>query len=518
MFFTQAIKRAAQVAGARRSTIHGSRQRTWRQTLERVTRLASSLREAGAVDGRRVAILALNSDRYFEAMYACAWAGAVFVPLNTRWSTPELLYALEDCDAKILMVDDEFAPNVADIISRRELDVVIYMGENSVPAAMAGFEDLVRRGAGCPDAARNGDDLCGIFYTGGTTGHPKGVMLSNKNIIFASLNWLACLRVTGETVYMHSAGFFHLGGASPAFATTLAGGANVILRKFEPTPAMRAIQQHRVNYTLLIPVMLNTLINDPELSNYDLSSVRMCHYGGSPMPEAVLRSAMTKLPTWCFYQGYGLTETSAVLTTLDWADHAVEGPRAKTLTSAGKVSPGWEMKIASAEGKELPPGGVGEILVRGAGIMLGYWGKPDATSAVIRDGWMHTGDGGFIDDEGLLFIVDRVKDMIISGGENIFSTEVENALYKHPAVLECAVIGIPDEVWGEKVHAVVVPREGANISKDELLEHCRSLIAGYKCPRSFEITNERLPVSPTGKVTKNVIRAKFWGGRSRNVN
>ena len=242
MFFTQAIKRAAQVAGARRSTIHGSRQRTWRQTLERVTRLASSLREAGAVDGRRVAILALNSDRYLEAMYACAWAGAVFVPLNTRWSTPELLYALEDCDAKILMVDDEFAPNVADIISRRELDVVIYMGENSVPPAMAGFEDLVRRGAGCPDAARNGDDLCGIFYTGGTTGHPKGVMLSNKNIIFASLNWLACLRVTGETVYMHSAGFFHLGGASPAFATTLAGGANVILRKFEPTPAMRAIR------------------------------------------------------------------------------------------------------------------------------------------------------------------------------------------------------------------------------------------------------------------------------------
>lgn len=518
MFFTQALKRAAQTSPDRSSTIYGARKRSWTTTLDRVQRMAAGLRKLGISGGSRVAILAMNSDRYFEMMYAIAWAGGVFVPLNTRWSVPELAYGLNDCQATVLCVDDEFVELAGAIRTQTPVEVMIYLGEGDVSEGMIGYEQLVLDNAPCEDAGRSGDDLCGIFYTGGTTGHPKGVMLSNANIIFASLNWLACLHVSSETVYLHVAGFFHLGGASPAFATTLAGGTNAILQKFVSRDAMQTIQDHKVNYTLLIPVMVNALINDPSLKEFDLSSVKMCHYGGSPMPEAILRKAIEKLPTWTFHQGYGLTETSAVLTTLDWRQHALEGPLAKKLISAGQVSPGWELKIANDQGRELERGEVGEIVVRGAGIMLGYWAKPDATQSVIRNGWLHTGDGGYMDDDGYVFIVDRVKDMIISGGENIFSTEVENAIYKHPAVRECAVVGIPDDTWGEKVHAVVVPHDGCSVSKDELMEHCRALIAGYKCPRSIEVTTVPLPVSPTGKITKNVIRERFWAGKSRNVN
>jgi long-chain acyl-CoA synthetase len=272
-----------------------------------------------------------------------------------------------------------------------------------------------------------------------------------------------------------------------------------------------------VNYTLLVPVMLNSLINDQAVSRYDLSSVKRCHYGGSPMPEAVLRKAMKVLPSWTFYQGYGLTETSAVLTTLDWRQHALDGPLARKLTSAGQVSPGWELKIANEHGEEVPRGQIGEVTARGAALMSGYWGNEEATRAVIKDGWFRTGDGAYMDEDGFIFIVDRMKDMIISGGENVYSTEVENAIYKHPTVRECAVIGIPDDVWGEAVHAVVVPHQGEKPSADDIIRHCHTLIAGYKCPRSVEITTVPLPTSPTGKITKNVLRERFWSGNERNV-
>ena len=466
---------------------------------------------------RGVAILAWNSDRYFELLQSVAWAGGVFVPMNTRWSEAELVHGLNDCQARILCVGDEFIDTTA-IRRDTAVDIIIYLGDGATPAGAIAFESLMDGFAPCQEAERCDDDLCGLFYTGGTTGHPKGVMLSHRNIIFGAMNWLACLHVSAETIYMHVAGFFHLGGAGPLFATTLAGGTNVILPKFAALPAMQAIQDHKVNYTLLIPVMVNTMLNEPAMSEYDLSSVRMCHYGGAPMPEAILRKVMMELPSWTFHQGYGLTETTAILTTLDWRQHAVDGPRARRLTSAGQLSPGWELKITDTEGRELPLGEVGEITVRGAGTMLGYWGKPEATQAVLRSGWLHTGDAAWMDDEGFVFIVDRFKDMIISGGENVYSTETENAIYKYPGVRECAVIGIPDEDWGERVHAVVVAKPGIDLTTEEIIAHCRTLIAGYKCPRSVDITTEPLPVSPTGKITKNLLREKYWAGRSRNVN
>jgi len=517
MYFTQAIKRAAQIAGDQPSTIYSDRKQCWRSTLERIQHFAGGIRALGVRDGARVAILAMNSDRYFEAMYAIAWAGGVFVPMNTRWSQLELSYAIQDCGAEIVLIDDVFADILADIGTQCSLSATIYMGDATVPAGILDYEEIITQSPACADAERHDDDPCGIFYTGGTTGHPKGVMLSNKNFIFASLNWLSCLHVSRETVYMHVAGFFHLGGSSPAFATTLATGTNVILPKFEPHSVMQTIECHRPNYVLLVPVMVNSLVNDPALAHHDLSSVQMCHYGGSPMPEAVLRKSMEKLPTWAFHQGYGQTELTALATTLDWTQHVVNGQTTQWLTSAGQVSPGWEIKIVSPDGRTLPCGEIGEIVFRGAGVMLGYWNRPDETRATIRDGWLYTGDVGLLDEDGFIFIMDRLKDMIISGGENIYSTEVENAIYKHPSVRECAVIGIPDDTWGETVHAVVVPHEGKHLSMGEIVAHCRELIAGYKCPRSVEVTTTSLPVSPAGKITKNVIRARCREDRAQRT-
>ena len=519
MHFVQALKRSAQLHGSHTSSVFGERKRTWSETLHRVQRLASSLAALGVRDGARVAILSLNSDTYFEMFYAIAWAGGVFVPMNTRWAVAETQYALRDCDARILCVDESFVGVAQGLLHEQCVDHTIFIGDGVPPQGMLACEALVDGAAPMPNEAGPGDDkLCGIFYTGGTTGHPKGVMLSHRNIMFASLNWIGCLHVAPDTIYLHVAGFFHLGGASPAFTVALAGGTNVIEPKFELEPAMRAIERNQVNYALLIPVMVNTLINDPALAAHDLSSVRMCHYGGSPIPEAVLRGAMAKLPTWKFFQGYGLTETSAVISTLDWQHHALEGPLASRLKSAGRVSYGWELKIVGPERQELSRGEVGEIAARGSGVMLGYWGKPDATNAVLSDGWLYTGDGAWMDDDGFIYIVDRLKDMIVSGGENIFSTEVENAIHRHPGVLECAVIGIPDEQWGEAVHAVVVPRPGVKLSARELIAHCRPLIANYKCPKSVEVTEQRLPVSAAGKVTKNVLRDPFWRGLARQIN
>ncbi|MBG9388056.1 acyl-CoA synthetase [Caenimonas aquaedulcis] len=519
MNFVHSLQRSAQLHASHTSTVFGERSRTWGETLARVQRLAAALQSLGVREGARVAILSLNSDRYFEMFYAVSWAGGVFVPLNTRWAVAETTYALRDCDARVLCVDESFADVARALQADGGVDHAIFIGEGPAPEGMHGAEALLAQAepAQEPDGA-GGDAVCGIFYTGGTTGHPKGVMLSHRNILFASLNWIGCLQVSQATVYMHVAGFFHLGGASPAFTVALAGGTNVILPKFEPVPAMRAIERNQVNYALLIPVMVNTLINDPALADHDLSSVKRCHYGGSPIPESVLRGAMARLPTWQFFQGYGLTETSSVITTLAWEHHALEGATAKRLKSAGCASYGWQVRIVGPDRKEVPRGEVGEIAARGDGIMLGYWGKPDATDAVKADGWMYTGDGAWMDEDGFVYIVDRLKDMIVSGGENIFSTEVENAIHKHPAVLECAVIGIPDEQWGEAVHAVVVPRPGAALTAAEVIAHCRTLIANYKCPKSVEVTTQRLPVSAAGKITKNVLRDPFWQGRARRVN
>lgn len=516
MQLTQALTRAVQTRHRHTATIFNGRKRTWAQIGDRVPRLAAALRGLGLEPGERVAVLALNSDNYIEVFFAAAWANLALVPLNTRWAVPENIYSLRDAECSLLLVDDNYAAQVSQLQQSHRLRHVIHMGDECTPEGMLSYETLIEQTRPMEDACGSDDDLCGIYYTGGTTGDPKGVMLSHTNVMAASVNWIATLHFSEDTIYLHSAGMFHLAGASPAFALTLAGGTHVCLAKFDAVLAFEAIQKYRVNYCLFVPTMVNTMLNHPDFEKYDLSSVRYCEYGASPMPDSVLETAIQKLPSWEFIQGYGMTESAALTLSLPWRYH-FDGDHGKAKRqAAGRASYGVDLKIIDPEGSELPRGQTGEIAVRGPQVMLGYWKKPEATSAALRNGWLHTGDGAWMDEDGFVYIVDRVKDMIISGGENIYSREVENAVYAHPAVRACAVVGIPDEKWGETVLAVVTLKEDHLATAEEIIAHCRTLIAGYKCPRKVEF-RDALPLSGAGKIMKNVLREPYWKGKTRAV-
>jgi long-chain acyl-CoA synthetase len=483
-----------------------------------VPRLAAALRKRGVENGACVAILAMNSDRYLELFFAIPWAGGAVAPLNIRWSVEENIYALTDSRAAIVFVDDAFLEQAREL--RTQLATVtnlIHMGDGAPPDDMLSFESLILESAPIEDANRRDTDLYAIFYTGGTTSHPKGVAMSHKALVLSTVTYLAMLPSVEELSFLYVGGFFHFAGASPLLYITLAGGTHVILPKFDPVPVMKAISEHKVTNATLVPTMINMLLNHPDFDAFDLSSLNTCIYGGSPMPEALMLQAMKRLPSWRFYQIYGMTETGGFATMLRWRDHIASGPKAARMRSAGQPAPGVEVRIMMQDGSTAPAGVLGEICVRSDILMSGYLNNPKDTASVLRDGWMHTGDAGTIDEDGFLFVADRVKDMIVTGGENVYSIEVERALFKHPAVREAAVVGIPSPQWGEAVHAIVVLHEGETASAEELLAHCRKLIGGYKCPRSFEFRSEPLPVTAVGKVRKNVLRDPYWVDHSRRI-
>jgi long-chain acyl-CoA synthetase len=387
---------------------------------------------------------------------------------------------------------------------------------------MINYDDVVSKGSHMQesvDQEMEDDDLAGLFYTGGTTGRAKGVMLSHKNIVSNAINAIMATSYTGHDIYLHAAPMFHLADIGSTFAFTMLGARHVFIPMFNPLHVLQAIQNEKVTVTVLVPTMINAVLNHPEVDNYDLSSLRRLVYGASPMPVQLLKQGLQK---WgqIFLQGYGMTETSPLLTVLDAEDHILDGTpeQVRRLSSCGREVLGVEVRVVSAEGEDVHPGEIGEIIASGPNVMSGYWRMPEATAAAIVDGWMHTGDLATVDEENYIYIVDRAKDMIISGGENIYSVEVENALYTHPAVLEVAVIGIPHDMWGEAVHAVVVCKPGMNVTAGDLIEHARMQIAGYKVPRSIEFAQEALPKSGAGKILKRDLRDKYWAGKSRNVN
>jgi acyl-CoA synthetase (AMP-forming)/AMP-acid ligase II len=373
---------------------------------------------------------------------------------------------------------------------------------------MESHEDLVAGTSPVPDARRGGDDLLGLFYTGGTTGFPKGVMLSHANFLTAVLGM--AVGGIGAGVCLHVAPMSHLADLA-MWGQLIQGGTHVIVPSFDPIVVMAAVESARVTDARLIPTMIQLLVDHPALDAHDLSSLRRVYYGGSPISQGVLDRAMKALPTVELAQAYGMTELAPLATMLRAEDHA--GPR---LRSAGRAGVICEVRIVDPDDHEVPHGTVGEVVVRGGNVMQGYWNKPEETAAALRGGWMHTGDAGYLDDDGFLFLVDRVKDMIVTGGENVYSAEVENALSSHPAVAACAVIGVPDPDWGERVHAVIVPVPGAAPTAGGLRDHCKTSIAGYKAPRSVELVDS-LPLSGAGKVLKRDLRAKHWGATDRQV-
>jgi len=515
---TQGLRRAVQIKPHGVATHFAGRQRTWQQSLERISRVAGALSALGVRTGDRVAILALNSDRYFELMYAIPWIGAAMVPLNTRLAAPELDYILADSGAVALFVDTAMAHHLNALDGRipgvRE---VVWMDDSSSPEGMLRFEDLANYEP-TDDAGAADDDLAGLFYTGGTTGRAKGVMLTHSNLVVNALNGVAGIGFNAETTYIHSGPMFHLADGASTFGVTMSGGRHAFVPRFEPVEVLQTIQTEKVTHAQFVPTMINMLVNHPRFAEFDISTLSFILYGASPMPEGVLRRAMQVMPHVRLMHAYGMTEAAPIVTLLDPRYTTLDGPFAGKLKSCGQSALGCEVKVVDANRKEVAYGTAGELAIRGANIMKGYWNKPEETAAVLENGWYYSGDGATMDEEGFVYIVDRLKDMIISGGENVYSAEVENAISLMEGVGEVAVIGVPDERWGERVHAIIVPKAGATIAADDVLAHCREQIAGYKCPRSVDFRAAPLPLSGAGKVLKRELREPYCKGFTKAVN
>ena len=512
-------RRAAQINPDAVALSHEGRTLTWAQFPDRIARLASGLRGLGIEGGERAAILSLNSDRYYEFYFATAWAGGVFVPINTRLAGPEVVHWLTDSAARVLCVDEAFLPLVLSVRDQLpDLETLIFLGDEAPEGTIAW--DALAAGAPVADAGRGGDELAGLFYTGGTTGRSKGVMLSHQNLVVNALQIVPILGIAANDRVLHTAPMFHIADWVICMASAMAAGCNGFLPAFEPVAVLETLARERIQKLLLVPTMINMVVNHPALGDYDLSGLERVLYGASPMPEAVIAKSLEVLPHVALVQAYGQTEAAPCITLLRSEYHTVDpdSPYAGKLKSAGQAIPGVELAVLDENDEPVPLGEVGEVCCRGPNVMLGYRNLPEQTEATLRNGWLHTGDGGRLDAEGFLFIVDRVKDMIVSGGENVYSAEVENALSSHPDVAQCAVIGVPDKKWGERVHAIIVPKPGTAPTEAGIIDHCRAVIAGFKCPRSVTLREEPLPLSGAGKILKTELRKPFWEGQARSVN
>lgn len=506
MRLTQALQRAALVHRRGPATSHAGVTRSWAELHSRVARLAGGLAGLGLGPDARVAVLAFNSDRYFEAMYAVPWMGGIVVPLNTRLALPELEFQLGDSGAQLLLYDAAFAPQ-AQKLGAVFPDLKLVALDGATDSAQSW--DRLADAPALPDAGRGGDDIAGIFYTGGTTGRSKGVVLSHANLLHNVLNLSPYFQFGRDTRCLHASPMFHIADALSIFGVTLHGGHHFFEPKFDATAVLNRIAYDRLSFVALVPTMLKMLVDEADIATRDLSSLQRIFYGGSAMPEAVARRVVGALPHVCLHQGYGLTETAPTISHLGPDDHVFDNGGGGKIRSAGQPVSTVEVSIRDTDGNAVAPGTIGEICVRGPTMMREYWRNAEATAAAFFGDWFRTGDIGHLDDDGYLFVVDRLKDMIISGGENIYSAEVENALLQHPAVLECAVIGVPDAKWGERVHAILRLRAGAAASDEELLDHCRRILARYKCPRSFERSTAALPLSGAGKILKSELKRQF---------
>jgi long-chain acyl-CoA synthetase len=500
--FADPVERARQTASERTAVVDRDRRLTYAELLDRCARLAGGLARLGVRRGERVAVLAANCHQYVESYLGVPAAGMVFVPLNTRHAVPELEYALRDSGSRVLLTDRDPAP------FRGLVDHVVELGE--------GYDALLASAS--PASLGEGlaeHDLAGIFYTGGTTGASKGVMLSHRNLMSHTLHWMAAVPHRPEDRFLVMAPMFHAAGTLGLLAAVWVGAAQVLLPAFAPADALDLIERHGITATLGVPTMLAAMAEEQHRRPRATGTLRLIVHGGSPIASEVIRRTHRAFPDAELVEVYGATELSPLATILVGEQHVIDDARAR---SCGRAMPGVDVRVLGPDGAELPRGQAGEVVVRGPNVMLGYWNKPAETAAVLKDTGYWTGDVGYMDAEGFLFLIDRSKDMIVSGGENVYSTEVEEVLYRHPAVLEAAVFGVPDDRWGEVVHAVVVPRpEFADVKPDEIIAFCRSHIAGYKLPKAVTLRADPLPKSGPGKVLKRELRAPFWKGHERSV-
>jgi acyl-CoA synthetase (AMP-forming)/AMP-acid ligase II len=518
MFLTQALHKGRREKARATAVVCGDTRLDYRAFTDRAARLGAALKQLGMAPGDRVGMMSLNSHRFAEYFFGTWWGGGVINPVNIRWNPKEVAYSLDDCDTRILLVDDLFAPMVPALRGlSKSLRTVVYCGDGPVPEGMTGYEALLAATDPIDDAPHASDELAAIMYTGGTTGQPKGVMLTHGSLCINALGTVAALpRETQDAVAIVAAPMFHVAGCGIALQSVLRLVPMHVLPMFDELAVLRTLQSARVTEMFLVPTMIKRVVEHPRFAEFDLSALRLLSYGAAPIDAALLDQAMRAFPGTAFAQVYGMTELSPVVTALPPHCHLPGPDRERLLRSAGTPISIAEVRIVDGEDNELPPGQVGEIVARGPMVMKGYWNKPQETEAALRGGWMHTGDGGRMDEDGFVYVVDRMKDMIVSGGENVYSAEVENAIAQLSQVLMSAVIGVPDDTWGERVHAVIVRREGMALEAAQVIAHCREFIASYKCPRSVEF-RDALPLSAAGKLQKFQLREPFWAGRERRV-
>ena len=496
--------------------VYEGRTTTYAAFDRHTSQVANGLIAAGVQPQRRIAYLDKNSDRFFETYLGAAKANVVLVGVNWRLAPPEIAYIINDAGAEVLFIGHEFVGMLTQFADQipKVRQIVVLGGDGGDYPDFDAWRDS--QDASDPRVPVAESDIAIQLYTSGTTGHPKGAQITNANVM-AGVGYIAGGDIGrwGENeVNLVCLPIFHIGGAGWGLNGIFHGGASVILREVDPGAILRVFSSHRVTKAGFVPAVMLMLLNHPDCATTDFGPLDLIAYGASPIPLGLLRQAVATFK--CdFIQLYGLSETTGPALTLQPQDHDPDG--GPKMRSAGKPLPGVSLRIVGGEGQDLPPGEVGEIVLRGPVVMAGYWNLPDATAKAIIDGWFYTGDAGYTDTDGYLYVHDRVKDMIVTGGENVYPAEVESALFGHPAIADVAVIGVPDERWGEAVKAVVVLKPGAAATADDLIAHARQGVAGFKCPKTVDFVDV-LPRNPSGKLLKRELRAPYWEGRERQVN
>ncbi|HLH74683.1 MAG TPA: fatty acid--CoA ligase [Chloroflexota bacterium] len=516
-------RRAVKLYGEQIGVVDGERRFTYREFGERVSRLANALGNLGVCPGDRVAYLAYNCHQLLEGYYGVVAAGAVLQPLNIRLTPEELTYILNHSEAKVLFLDTDFLPLYQRMQPSLQTvrDVVLLEGE--LPTGFVGhsYEGLLAAAQPVrPDLAIDENAMAELFYTSGSTGTPKGVMMTHRNLYLHAMYCQAAFQFTDRSVLLHVVPLFHVNGWGAPHYLTMTGGRHVMLRKFDPATICRLIQNEKVTFFGGVPTMFNALLAFPDLDQYDLSSLQRVVIGGAPSSPLLIEAIEKRLKCEAF-TGYGLTETCPVLTAATGKitlGEESDAARYRRQATTGLPVAGVELRVVDADGHDVPANNetIGEIVARSNVVMAGYYRDPEATAAVIVDGWFHTGDMAVVDPEGYVTIVDRKKDIIISGGENISSIEVETVLSAHPSVYECAVVAVPDPQWGEVPKAFVALKPGQSATTEDLITHCRAHLAGFKTPKTIEF-RDSLPKGGTGKILKKDLREPYWQGSEKRV-
>ncbi|MDX2500563.1 MAG: long-chain-fatty-acid--CoA ligase [Deltaproteobacteria bacterium] len=512
------LKKALDLYPDRVGIVDGNRSFTYAETGNRVKGLARFFQAQGIQPADRISILEVNSHAFLEAYYAAAGIGAILNPLNYRLAAREIAYILNDSGTRWLAAGARFASLVKGVLDEdTPLEGVVWIGDtpdDSFRVPTFNFDKAIQDHTGAFEPVRVEEtDVAHLYYTSGTTGRPKGVMLTHKNVCLHALGTIAELKLVDSDVWGHIAPMFHLADAWATFAITWVGARHVMVDQFEPETVMATIEQQRITLSNLIPTMLNLMIKHPKVADFDYSSLRVILSGGAPIAPQVVKS-ITEAFSCDYIQTYGMTETSPYLTFSILKNHLQSLPPEEQLkfkSRTGRPFMGVDLKVVDETGVPVAADDqqVGEIWVRGDTVTPGYWNLPQETESAFTEGWLHTGDLAVVDGEGYVNIVDRRKDMIVTGGENVYSIEVENVLYMHPKVLEAAVFGVPDEKWGEAVTAAVVLRQNESATEQEIIQFCREYQAAYKTPKTIIFLDE-LPKTGSGKITKKALRDPYW--------